>query len=76
MQHAEKTNVEKVLITRKELKQMGVHVSNSTLLRWEEAGNFPRRIRLSNTSIAWEMVEIRNWITKKGEARFHPFEKG
>ena len=30
--------VEKVLVTRNEVRKMGVNVSNTTFLRWEKAG--------------------------------------
>lgn len=69
MRHAEKIETKKILITRKELKEMGIPVSNSTLLRWEKVGYFPRRIRMSNTSVAWLLVEIEEWVTEKAEHR-------
>ncbi len=34
-----------------DLKAMGIPVSNSSLLRWEQAGRFPRRIRMAEQ--AW-----------------------
>ncbi|MDX1742960.1 MAG: hypothetical protein R3186_05120, partial [Ruegeria sp.] len=36
----------KTLATRDDLKRLGIHVSRTTLLRWEARGRFPRRISL------------------------------
>jgi predicted DNA-binding transcriptional regulator AlpA len=74
MQHAEKSAITKLLITRKELKEMGILVSNSTLLRWEASGEFPKRVRMSRTSIAWLLAEVEEWLNDRaGErARYEP----
>ena len=44
------SNGQKALATRADLKRLGIIVSNSTLLRWEARGRFPRRVRLAGTS--------------------------
>ena len=41
------SNGQKSLATRADLKRLGIIVSNSTLLRWEARGRFPRRVRLA-----------------------------
>lgn len=69
MQQIEKTEPKKLLINRTELKQMGIHVSNTTLLRWEETGNFPKRIKLSNSSVAWLFAEIEDWVMNISQQR-------
>ncbi len=51
-------NGQKALATRADLKRLGITVSNSTLLRWEARGRFPRRARLAGTSVAWFLHEI------------------
>ncbi len=48
----------KTLATRADLKRLGINVSNTTLLRWEARGRFPRRIRMAGTSVAWFLSEI------------------
>lgn len=52
------------LITYTELKNL-VPVSKTTLWRWENAGKFPRRIRLGARSIAWSLDEIHNWLSTR-----------
>lgn len=69
MQNAENTKPEKLLITRKELKEMGIYASNTTLLRWDAAGEFPKRVRMSRTSIAWLLAEIIEWLNDKAGER-------
>lgn len=71
MQHAENSTLHKMLVTRKERKEMGILVSNSTLLRWEAAGEFPKRVRMSRTSVAWLLAEIETWLKDKAEERAH-----
>jgi prophage regulatory protein len=58
-----------LLLTRADLKQLGVVVSNSTLLRWEALGRFPRRIRLAGTSVAWIATEIDARVKARAEER-------
>jgi len=52
----------KTLATRADLKRLGINVSNTTLLRWEARGRFPRRIRMAGTSVAWFLSEIEDWL--------------
>lgn len=65
------SNGEKALATRADLKRMGITVSNSTLLRWEARGRFPRRVRLAGTSVAWLLNEIEQWLSDRAEERSH-----
>lgn len=63
------SNGQKALATRADLKRLGIIVSNSTLLRWEARGRFPRRARLAGTSVAWFLHEIEQWLTERAEER-------
>lgn len=63
------SNGQKALATRADLKRLGIVVSNSTLLRWEARGRFPRRVRLAGTSVAWLLKEIEQWISERAEER-------
>ncbi|SPH20331.1 hypothetical protein ASD8599_01067 [Ascidiaceihabitans donghaensis] len=60
---------QKALATRADLKRLGIIVSNSTLLRWEARGRFPRRVRLAGTSVAWLLNEIEQWLAERAEER-------
>jgi len=59
----------KTLATRADLKRMGITVSNTTLLRLEARGRFPRRLRIGGTTVAWFMSEIQDWLTERAEER-------
>lgn len=58
-----------ILLTRANLKQLGIGVSNSSLLRWEASGRFPRRIRMAGTTVAWLAREVDEWIAARAEER-------
>lgn len=55
----------RLLLTRADLKAAGICVSNSSLLRWEYDGRFPRRIRMAGTSVAWLAAEITAWLNQR-----------
>lgn len=59
----------KTLANRADLKRLGITVSNTTLLRWEARGRFPRRIRLAGTSVAWFLPEIEDWLAERAAER-------
>lgn len=63
------TNMNKVLLSRADLKALGIWQSNSTLLRLEQAGRFPVRIRLSGACVCWARDEISSWIDARKAER-------
>lgn len=58
-----------VLLSRGDLRALGIRVSNSSLLRWEQRGRFPRRIRMAGTSVAWLKAEVDAWFDARAEER-------
>lgn len=58
-----------LLYTRADLRRLGIIVSNSSLLRWEAVGRFPRRIRMAGTSVAWIAAEVTAWLAARAEER-------
>jgi predicted DNA-binding transcriptional regulator AlpA len=64
-----KDQLTKTLAGRDDLKRLGINVSNTTLLRWEARGRFPRRIRMAGTSVAWFLCEIEDWLSARAEER-------
>jgi predicted DNA-binding transcriptional regulator AlpA len=60
---------DKILLTRDDLKKLGIVKSNVTLLRYEAAQRFPRRVRLNGCSVAWRVDEVAAWLNKISEAR-------
>ncbi|MCQ2002870.1 helix-turn-helix transcriptional regulator [Rhizobium sp. NRK18] len=59
----------KVLLSRTDLKALGITVSNSSLLRWELAGRFPRRVRMAGTTVAWLKAEVDDWLEARADER-------
>ena len=60
---------EETLLLHQDLDQMGLSVSNTTLLRWEKAGRFPRRLRLAGTRVAWLKSKVDEWLNQTAERR-------
>ena len=60
---------EKLVLTRDDLKALGIKVSNTTLLRWEQDKRFPRRIRMAGTSVGWLASEIDAWVAGRAAER-------
>jgi len=58
-----------ILLNRSDLRRLGIKVSNSSLLRWESAGRFPRRIRMAGTRVAWIASEISRWVDERATER-------
>lgn len=63
--------IDKLILTRADLKALGIWQSNATLLRLEAAGRFPRRLRIGGTSVCWDHAEILAWIDERRAARVH-----
>lgn len=59
----------KLLLTRDDLPRLGLNYSNSTLLRWEKDGRFPKRVRIGGHSVAWFVSEIHDYMRTLAEAR-------
>jgi prophage regulatory protein len=57
------------LLSRGDLRALGIKASNPTLLIWEAEGNFPCRIRITSAKVAWLRHEIVAWIEAKAAAR-------
>jgi predicted DNA-binding transcriptional regulator AlpA len=59
----------KTLATRDDLKRLGINVSNTSLLRWEKQGRFPRRIRMAGTTVAWFVSDLEDWLAERSAER-------
>lgn len=51
----------RIFLSRKDLYDLGIRVSSSTLIRWQVAGKFPKAVRLGGTKLAWHKDEIIRW---------------
>ena len=63
------TKIQHQILGRKHLQDIGITVSNSSLLRWEQNGRFPRRIRMAGTRVGWLKTEGDNWLSERAEER-------
>jgi len=55
-------------LTSRELTAMGIG-SKPTIDRYEQAGNFPKRIRLSHSRVVWRLREVLAWMDAKANER-------
>lgn len=60
------------LLSRADLRALGIRASNPTLLIWEAEGRFPRRLIISPAKVAWLRHEVIAWIEAKAAARPTP----
>ena len=59
----------KILLTRTDLRCMGIKLSNSSLLRAEARGAFPRRLRISAATVCWDRAEVNAWLEARKSER-------
>lgn len=59
----------KLLLSRADLRALGIWQSNTTLLRKESQQKFPRRIRLAGASVCWDHDEVMAWIEARKAER-------
>lgn len=57
------------LLTRIDLRDLGICYCNVHLLRLERDGKFPKRIYLSPYKVAWIKDEVVDWLTDKVQER-------
>ncbi len=52
-----------VLLTHADLRERGIKISKSTLLRMEAQGRFPKRRYLTPRSVVWNRDEIDEFLS-------------
>jgi prophage regulatory protein len=57
------------LVSRDDLKRLGISYSNVHLLRLEDDGKFPRRLYLSPARVAWVHSEVLQYLARCIAAR-------
>ena len=55
----------KLLVSKKELKALGIPYSFQHIARLEKAGQFPIRVRLGSCRVAWCYNEICEWVEER-----------
>ena len=56
---------ERLLVSKKELKALGIPYSFQHIARLEKAGKFPKRIMLGQCRVAWLYKEVCEWIEER-----------
>ena len=57
--------IERLLVSKKELKTIGIPYSPQHIARLEKAKQFPQRITLGQCRVAWCYKEICEWIAER-----------
>ncbi len=57
--------IDRLLISKKELKTIGIPYSPQHIARLEKAGQFPKRVPLGQCRVAWSYKEICEWIADR-----------
>jgi prophage regulatory protein len=64
-----KKQIDPLLISFKEMSRLLGGISRSSIDRWESAGEFPKRIRIGENSVAWDFSQIQDWVKEKASNR-------
>jgi prophage regulatory protein len=59
----------RVLLSRRDLRALGIQVANVTLLAWEAAGKFPKRLHLGPGTVAWLASELEDYFASLAATR-------
>jgi prophage regulatory protein len=57
--------IERLLVSKKELKTIGIPYSFQHIARLERAKRFPKRMQLGQCRVAWCYGEICEWIAER-----------
>lgn len=60
-----------IFLSRKDLHNLGIRVSASTLIRWQNANRFPKAVRLGGCSLAWPRDDVMKWCEDRIEEAQH-----
>lgn len=57
--------IDRLLVSKKELKTLGIPYSFQHIARLEKAGQFPKRVQLGQSRVAWSYKEVCAWINER-----------
>lgn len=66
--------MDRIFLTRADLKHRGITISNSTLLWREAKGEFPKRTYLTHKTVIWNRAEIDEFLEGLYRARAKQME--
>ena len=60
--------LERLLVSKKDLRALGIPYSFAHIARLEAAGRFPKRIRLGQCRVAWLYDDVVKWVQDRVQA--------
>ena len=63
--------IDRLLVSKKELKALGIPYSPQHIARLEKSGLFPKRVQLGQCRVAWVYAEVCDWINERIARRDH-----
>jgi len=57
--------IDRKLVSKKELKSLGIPYSFQHIARLEKARQFPQRVQLGLCRVAWSYEEVCHWIDER-----------
>ena len=57
--------LERLLVSKKELKALGIPYSFQHIARLEKDGKFPQRVQLGPCRVAWRYTEVCAWVAER-----------
>jgi prophage regulatory protein len=57
--------IDRLLVSKKELKTIGIPYSFQHIARLEKAGSFPKRVQLGQCRVAWIYSEVCEWVADR-----------
>lgn len=60
--------LERLLVSKKDLRTLGIPYSFAHIARLEAAGRFPKRIRLGQCRVAWLYEDVVKWVQERIQA--------
>lgn len=57
--------LERLLVSKKELKQLGIPYSFQHIARLEKRGDFLQRVQLGACRVAWRYAEVCAWVAER-----------
>ena len=68
--------INRLLVSKKELRELGIPYCFAHIARLEAAGLFPKRVRLGACRVAWRYEQIVGWVKDREAGRLRDYVTG
>jgi prophage regulatory protein len=65
--------INRLLVSKKELRELGIPYSFAHIARLEAAGLFPKRVKLGACRVAWRYEKIVGWVQDREAGRLRDY---